>query len=296
LVRGAHVEGLVSLRGQVEGRARALTRGTRRGDGLSCTDVCIVCPTRSHPLQLPRPALVRRSLLPALPPPQASSHSLAVHHASLSMLCISCASWHSALPRGTPACFSVITVAENLEIGCYPLRTSSAGAGIGRRSRCDIRALSPFLHQRRGQASLPLSGGEQQMAGRSRGADSKPQLVAVRESPRLGLCGPRWSERTFEIIKEEKDIRIRVASQVDPRGAERVRRGWSSPKLAPTWSGAWARVAVRHRCEAARQPARLRAHLCGVSRLPRCNFTTATPPRQIGTWGFARSLLMDWPL
>jgi branched-chain amino acid transport system ATP-binding protein len=92
--------------------------------------------------------------------------------------------------------FPYMTVAENLEMGCY-LR--SDGDGIA----ADMRRLFerfPILHERRHQAAGTLSGGEQQMLAISRALMSRPKLVLFDE-PSLGLA-PNLVERTFDIIKE----------------------------------------------------------------------------------------------
>jgi branched-chain amino acid transport system ATP-binding protein len=92
--------------------------------------------------------------------------------------------------------FPYMTVAENLEMGCY--RRSDAN-GIA----ADLEAIYtrfPILGQRRGQAAGTLSGGEQQMLAISRALMSAPKLVLFDE-PSLGLA-PTLVERTFAIIKD----------------------------------------------------------------------------------------------
>jgi branched-chain amino acid transport system ATP-binding protein len=88
-----------------------------------------------------------------------------------------------------------MSVAENLEMGCY-LRSDA------RNIAADLDGIYerfPILHQRRQQAAGTLSGGEQQMLAISRALMSGPKLVLFDE-PSLGLA-PRLVERTFEIIK-----------------------------------------------------------------------------------------------
>jgi len=91
--------------------------------------------------------------------------------------------------------FPYMTVAENLEMGCY-LRGDGAGiaADLGQ-----VYARYPILAERRHQAAGTLSGGEQQMLAISRALMSRPKLVLFDE-PSLGLA-PNLVERTFDIIK-----------------------------------------------------------------------------------------------
>jgi branched-chain amino acid transport system ATP-binding protein len=101
--------------------------------------------------------------------------------------------------------FPYMTVAENLEMGCY-LRTDVAGiaADLGQ-----LYERFPVLYERRNQAAGTLSGGEQQMLAISRALMSRPKLVLFDE-PSLGLA-PNLVERTFDIIK---DIRARGVTVV----------------------------------------------------------------------------------
>jgi branched-chain amino acid transport system ATP-binding protein len=92
--------------------------------------------------------------------------------------------------------FPYMTVAENLEMGCY-LRGDPDGiaSDMGR-----LFERFPILAERRHQAAGTLSGGEQQMLAISRALMSRPKLVLFDE-PSLGLA-PNLVERTFDIIKE----------------------------------------------------------------------------------------------
>jgi branched-chain amino acid transport system ATP-binding protein len=92
--------------------------------------------------------------------------------------------------------FPYMTVAENLEMGCY-LRTDAAGIAA---DLDKLYARFPILAERRHQAAGTLSGGEQQMLAISRALMSRPKLVLFDE-PSLGLA-PNLVERTFEIIKD----------------------------------------------------------------------------------------------
>jgi branched-chain amino acid transport system ATP-binding protein len=91
--------------------------------------------------------------------------------------------------------FPYMTVAENLEMGCY-LRRDAAGIAA---DLDKLYARFPILAERRRQAAGTLSGGEQQMLAISRALMSAPKLVLFDE-PSLGLA-PNLVERTFEIIK-----------------------------------------------------------------------------------------------
>jgi branched-chain amino acid transport system ATP-binding protein len=91
--------------------------------------------------------------------------------------------------------FPYMSVAENLEMGCY-LRRDSAGIASDLER---LYARFPILAERRDQAAGTLSGGEQQMLAISRALMSRPKLVLFDE-PSLGLA-PNLVERTFEIIR-----------------------------------------------------------------------------------------------
>ena len=90
--------------------------------------------------------------------------------------------------------FPHMTVAENLEMGCYLRREKSAIAA----DMAELFARFPILAERRRQAAGTLSGGEQQMLAIARALMSRPKLVLFDE-PSLGLA-PNLVERTFEII------------------------------------------------------------------------------------------------
>jgi branched-chain amino acid transport system ATP-binding protein len=91
--------------------------------------------------------------------------------------------------------FPHMSVAENLEMGCY-LRSDAKGIA----SDMDrIYGLFPRLKERRKQIAGTLSGGEQQMLAIGRALMSRPKLVMFDE-PSLGLA-PNIVEQTFEIIR-----------------------------------------------------------------------------------------------
>ena len=85
--------------------------------------------------------------------------------------------------------FPYMTVAENLEMGCY-LRGDGAGIAADLEQ---VYARFPILAERRHQAAGTLSGGEQQMLAISRALMSRPKLVLFDE-PSLGLA-PKKSGR-----------------------------------------------------------------------------------------------------
>jgi branched-chain amino acid transport system ATP-binding protein len=90
--------------------------------------------------------------------------------------------------------FPQMTVAENLEMGCY-LRKDREGIA----KDLDLMFEQfPRLSERREQQAGTLSGGEQQMLAIARGLMSRPKLIMFDE-PSLGLA-PNIVERTFEII------------------------------------------------------------------------------------------------
>jgi branched-chain amino acid transport system ATP-binding protein len=90
--------------------------------------------------------------------------------------------------------FPQMTVAENLEMGCF-LRKDQDGI-----AQDLVRMFEQFprLAERRAQQAGTLSGGEQQMLAIARALMSRPKLIMFDE-PSLGLA-PNIVERTFEII------------------------------------------------------------------------------------------------
>ena len=96
--------------------------------------------------------------------------------------------------------FPHMTVAENLEMGCY-LRSDRRGdrGGLARAFSTQF----PRLAERRQQSAGTLSGGEQQMLAIGRALMSRPKLIMFDE-PSLGLA-PNIVERTFDIITGIRD-------------------------------------------------------------------------------------------
>lgn len=92
--------------------------------------------------------------------------------------------------------FPYLTVAENLELGCY-----NPGARTHlRKSLEQVFELLPVLKDRRRQLAGSLSGGEQQMCAIARGLMARPKLMMLDE-PTMGLA-PLYVEKIFEILKE----------------------------------------------------------------------------------------------
>jgi branched-chain amino acid transport system ATP-binding protein len=100
--------------------------------------------------------------------------------------------------------FPYMTVAENLEMGCY-LRGDAGGIA---QDMARLFERFPILAERRHQAAGTLSGGEQQMLAISRALMSRPKLVLFDE-PSLGLA-PNLVERTFDIIREIRSQGVTV--------------------------------------------------------------------------------------
>jgi branched-chain amino acid transport system ATP-binding protein len=109
------------------------------------------------------------------------------------------------LARGIAHCpegrhvFPYMTVAENLEMGCY-LRKDRQGVAT---DLARIFEQFPRLAERRQQPAGTLSGGEQQMLAIARALMSRPKLIMFDE-PSLGLA-PNIVEHTFDIITGIRD-------------------------------------------------------------------------------------------
>lgn len=92
--------------------------------------------------------------------------------------------------------FANLTVAENLEMGCYFRR----GKKQIEESYAEVFSLFPRLKERLKQMAGTLSGGEQQMLAISRALMARPSLLLLDE-PSLGLA-PQIVETIFRIIRE----------------------------------------------------------------------------------------------
>ena len=95
--------------------------------------------------------------------------------------------------------FPYMTVAENLEMGCYLRRDWEEIA----KDLARIFEQFPRLAERQQQPAGTLSGGEQQMLAIARALMSRPKLIMFDE-PSLGLA-PNIVELTFDIITGIRD-------------------------------------------------------------------------------------------
>ncbi|HVY57873.1 MAG TPA: ABC transporter ATP-binding protein [Xanthobacteraceae bacterium] len=100
--------------------------------------------------------------------------------------------------------FPHMTVAENLEMGCY-LRKDRQQISV---DLARIFEQFPRLAERRQQPAGTLSGGEQQMLAIARALMSRPKLIMFDE-PSLGLA-PNIVEHTFDIITGIRDQGVTV--------------------------------------------------------------------------------------
>jgi branched-chain amino acid transport system ATP-binding protein len=92
--------------------------------------------------------------------------------------------------------FTCLTVAENLRVGGFAVRSRTARAEARKR----VLDLFPVLHDRRDQRAGLLSGGEQQMLAIGRALMARPRVLLIDE-PSLGLA-PRMVGKVGEVIKE----------------------------------------------------------------------------------------------
>src|SRR3954451_21205491 len=90
--------------------------------------------------------------------------------------------------------FPNMTVAENLDLGCY--RRARARRAQNRER---VFSIFPRLAERQAQSAGTLSGGEQQMLAIGRGLMGEPKLL-IHDEPSLGLS-PLLVEELFALIK-----------------------------------------------------------------------------------------------
>ncbi|WP_027192661.1 ABC transporter ATP-binding protein [Fundidesulfovibrio putealis] len=91
--------------------------------------------------------------------------------------------------------FSLMSVADNLEIGAYTLRAHKVRDKTLRK----VYDLLPRLRERQEQTAMTLSGGEQQMVAIGRGLMALPGLLMLDE-PSLGLA-PILVKSIFDTLR-----------------------------------------------------------------------------------------------
>ena len=118
--------------------------------------------------------------------------------------------------------FSRMTVKENLEMGAYTRKDTSAIAN----DLESVFARFPRLKERAAQKAGTLSGGEQQMLAIGRALMSRPQLLLLDE-PSMGLA-PLMVQKIFETIREisQQGVTILLVEQNAKLALEVSHRGY----------------------------------------------------------------------
>jgi len=118
--------------------------------------------------------------------------------------------------------FTALSVEENLLLGAYTLNDKERI----QENLQFIYTLFPILRERRNQAALTLSGGEQQMVAIGRGLMSNPRLFMLDE-PSLGLA-PRLVDEVLDTVRrlKQEGINILLVEQNVREALEIADRGY----------------------------------------------------------------------
>ena len=118
--------------------------------------------------------------------------------------------------------FTALSVEENLLLGAYTLNDKDRI----RENLQFVYNLFPILRDRRNQAALTLSGGEQQMVAIGRGLMSNPRLFMMDE-PSLGLA-PRLVDEVLDTVRrlKQEGINILLVEQNVREALEIADRGY----------------------------------------------------------------------
>jgi branched-chain amino acid transport system ATP-binding protein len=118
--------------------------------------------------------------------------------------------------------FTALSVEENLLLGAYTLNNK----GRIQENLQFVYSLFPILRDRRNQATLSLSGGEQQMVAIGRGLMSNPRLFMMDE-PSLGLA-PRLVDEVLDTVRrlKQEGINILLVEQNVREALEIADRGY----------------------------------------------------------------------
>ena len=128
--------------------------------------------------------------------------------------------------------FPNLTVAENLDLGCY-----RRGAGRREANLERVYTIFPRLKERAAQRAGTLSGGEQQMLAIGRGLMGEPRLLILDE-PSLGLS-PVLVEEMFALIRRLNDegLAILLVEQNVGQSLEIAERAYVLENGAVVFSG-----------------------------------------------------------